>query len=101
MSRIENLNIESVLEGKRKLLEDQMKDLKSEEKRIFYNITLCKKEIEDFEVDVEFLTNFYKYSGFEEKYNRMMGRKSQQDNESYDKMMKLKKLLDVHNKIEI
>ena len=91
--KIANLNTEHHLEFKKKSLEDKLKELRSEERMATTQLTICKKETSDYQIDVEFLGNYFKYTGFEDKLNKMT--KTTSDFDNYEKVVKMKKLIEV------
>ena len=96
MRRLENMNTESIYESKRKNIEDKMKEHKSELKKYFYQMGVLKKEMDDLDIEIEYLDNFFKYTGIDEQYNKAIARQSKFDKaEDFEKLMKLKKLIDV------
>jgi hypothetical protein len=96
MRRLENMNTESIQESKRKHLEDKIKEQKSELKKYYYQMGVLKKEMDDLSIEIEYLDNFFKYTGIDEQYNKAIARQSKFDKaEDFEKLMKLKKLIDV------
>ena len=89
LRRLENINYETILEEKRFQLEDRLKHHKEEINKLFSHLGNTKKECENLDIDVEFLANYHKYSGLDNKYNK------KKTDISYDKMMMMKKYIDV------
>jgi hypothetical protein len=108
MHRLENISYESNLEDKRSALEEKIRQYKLDQKKIYQQLGSLKKEIEDLSIDIDFLGNFYKFTSMQHKINNMstnytnnqnnsllMRKKSMSDIGSYDKMMLMKKYVDV------
>jgi seryl-tRNA synthetase len=98
MRRLENMNQENIFEAKRKSLEEKVKEHKTEMKKLYHQLGVCKKELEELQLDIEFLENYRKYTGFDEKFNKVIGRKSSPSDlgQDFEKIMRLKKIIDVY-----
>ena len=94
MHRLENISYETKNEERRAELEEKLKENKVEFKKLYSQLAACKKDIEDLEIEIDFFYNFNKYSGQGSKYNSLK-RASSNNGGGYDKMMKMKKFLDV------
>lgn len=103
IKRLENINLETQLEHKRKSLEDLIKDLKLELRNSFIVISGLKKEVEDLEMELGILGNFMKISGLEDKFAKNFKGKSDKFDKTVDveNMMKLNKMVYVSNYILI
>ena len=108
LHRLENISYESNLEDKRSTLEEKITQYKLDQKKIYMQLGSLKKEIEDLTIDIDFLGNFYKFTSLQQKINNMsstysnnqniqmaLRKKSVNDSGSYDKMMLMKKYVDV------
>ena len=78
-----------------------------EKKKLFSQLSSIKKEIEDIHMDIDFLGNLSKNTYFQQKFSNLNNtnlitplrkRNSSENVNNYDKMMMMKKFIDVKQK---
>ena len=94
--RLENINAESGLEEKRRKIDHVIRDNKVDIKKLYSQLGALKKELEALEIEIEYLTNHFKYSKFEPKFNNTMyDVKKKSELSDIDAMIKMKIFLEV------
>lgn len=96
----DNMNFEQSLEGKRRHLDEKIKETKFENKKLYGILANLKKEKEDMECSKEILENYQKFNHEEENLMKKMslvGKRMDKLSElEFEKISYFKKILDVY-----
>jgi hypothetical protein len=94
LRRLENINLESILENKRNHFEEAIRNYKKELHKLYSELGNYKKKFEDLETDLDYLKNYSNNPDYTNILN-VASINSKNREEDLDSLLKIKKILDV------
>jgi hypothetical protein len=94
LRRLENINLESILENKRNHFEENIRNYKKELHKLYLELDNYKKKFEDLETDLDYLKNYSNNPEYTNILN-IASINSKNREEDIDSKLKIKKILDV------